>query len=359
MPILPFLLAASLLQDAQPNASGAAQGPSAPWRVVDAAILIVNEDIITVGALSRQVARRANETNARDDATLARIWQEVASTAVSARLRVQAGRNMGFDEAQVDRYARDDFQNWTERQGGVVGLTRFLDKENLTVDEFKEFRRDLIYQELWENSVTGEGASVAARPSRDRFVRPGKLRFEYERAKASPTRAESIGGRTEQVDFERVLVPYDPTEPGAAARAKDTIESLRARLIAGENMERVLDALGIDPKALSRSGPTDTVRARKLITEADEFLASARPGDVSEPIAIERKTSRGWILLRIDARQDAEIPALADIVVQRKIADASRKEIDEFRKELARRQVEARSYIWQAPPPEETQPAKK
>lgn len=353
-----FLAAAALVQDpAAPPRSSAE--PAGQWKVVDAAILIVNEDIITAGELTRQVIRRAKEVNARDDATLSRVWQEVASTAVSARLRVQAGRNMGFDEAQIDRYARENFERWTDRHNGVVGLTKFLAEEQITVDEFKELQRDRIYSELWEDSITGEGVSVAARPSRDRFVRPGKLRFEHERAKLSPARAEAIGGRTDQVDFERVLVPYDASEPGAAARAKDAVLTLRERIVAGEDIERVLAALAIDAKALTRSGPTETARARRILVEADAFLATAAPGDVSEPIAIERNGSRGWILLRMDARQPAEIPPLSDVAVQRKLAEACRKEIDEFRKELARRQVEARSYIWQAPPPEGTTERKK
>lgn len=351
------LIAVTLLQDpSAPPASGAAQpARSSEWRVVDAAIVVVNEDIITIGALSRQVARRVRELNIRDDnSAVQRVWNEVATAAVSSRLKVQAGRNMGFDEAQIDRYARDDFERFTERQGGVVGLTKFLESENLPVDEFRDFRRDLIYAELWEDSITGEGVSTAARPSRDRYVRPGSLRFEYNLAGEMPGRAEAIGGHGEQIDFERVVVPFDDRDPGAQARAKDLATSLRQRALDGEDLGQLVEKSGLDKDSLQRSGSTEIATARRVYPEADRFFVSARPGEICEPILMNRRDKHGYMLLRMDARQPAEIPPLSDVGVQRKVASICQKEFDDFRKEIARRQVEARSYIWQAPAPGES-----
>jgi hypothetical protein len=364
------LLVLALAQDPFPPPSGdpGARTPAAEparmpqdrsrWRLVDAAIVVVNEDIITVGALTRQVARRARELNVQSEEALAKVWSEVATTAVSSRLKVQAGRNMGFDEAQIDRFAREDFERWTERQGGVVGLTQFLESENLGVEEFRDYRRDLIYAELWEDSITGEGISVAARPSRDRFVRPGMLRFEYSLAGEVPGRAEAIGGHTEQIDFERLVLPFDPRDPAAQERARELATTLRRRILDGEDLARIVEQYALDKDTAGRSGLVEIASARRLYPEADAFFVSARPGDVSEPTLTDRRGRRGYVILRLNARKAAELPSLSDVEVQRKVAENCQKEIDEYRKEFARRQAEARSYIWQAPPPAESTPRK-
>lgn len=332
----------------QQDAAGA-QGPSNDWQEVDRILLVINDDLLTRGQLLRAFARRAHEQNARTAEDQRRIWNELFTATIRDRVQKQAGESMGFDKAQIDRFARDDFERLTRSRGGVVGLAKALEKDGITAEELKEIRRDAIYADLWRDSITGKGASTAARPSRDRYVRPGLLRFEYQLAVDSPARLEAIGGTEGELRVQQLVV--DAAAFDSLERARELTTQLRSRIVDGEDMgalvrqySRMTDKDGV----LVAAGPSNLVR---LYPGAADFVEHARTGDVSDAIPVDTGRARGFVILRLLERKAPEVPALGTTDVQKKVGEKLQQEIDDFRIESALRRAIASSYIWQSEPP--------
>ena len=331
------------------GAPSAAQGPSDEWKEVDRVLLVINDDILTRGRMLRSYLRRASEQNARTGEDQRRIWTELYTNTIRDRVQRQAGEAMGFDKAQIDRFARDDFERLTDHLGGVVALTKALEKDGLTAEELKEIRRESIYSDLWKDSITGKGASTAARPSRDRFVRPGLIAFEYELDKLSPARLAAIGGSEGELQVQQLLL--DASAFDTLERARDLATQLRRRIVDGEDMgalvrqySRVTEKDGV----LVSASPSSLVR---LYPGAADVVEHGKTGDVSDAILVENARGRAFVVLRLLERKPAEVPALGSIEVQRKVADNLRQETDDYRVEVALRKAIAGSYIWQAEPP--------
>ncbi|MBK7875045.1 MAG: hypothetical protein IPJ77_04720 [Planctomycetes bacterium] len=326
-----------------------AQGPASGWQEADRILLVINDDLLTRGQLLRAFARRAREQNVRTPEDQRRIWNELFTATIRDRVQKQAGEAMGFDKAQIDRFARDDFERLTQSRGGVVGLTKALEKDGITAEELKELRRDAIYADLWKDSITGRGASTAARQSRDRYVRPGLVRFEYQLAVDSPARLAAIGGSEGELRVQQLVV--DAAGFDTLERARELATQLRRRIVDGEDMSalvrqysRVTDGDGV----LVAASPSSLVR---LFPGAADFVEHGKNGDVSDAILVENPRARAFVILRLLERKPAEVPPLDSHEVQRMVSEKLQKEIDDYRIELALRRAIASSYIWQADPP--------
>lgn len=351
------VLASSRAQDPAPAANDARpqgppavdQGPPAGWQEADRILLVINDDILTRGQLARTFARRAKDANARTPDDQRKVWNELFTATIRERVEKQAGEAMGLDKAQVDRFARDDFERLTQRLGGIVGLSKALERDGITAEELKAVRRDAIYADLWKDSITGRGASAAARPSRDRYVRPGLLQFEYDLAVAVPARLAAIGGSEGELRIQQLLL--DAASFESLERARDLALQLRQRIADGEDMGQLVRQYSVATEkdgVLVAASPSSVAR---VFPGAASFVQSAKPGDVSDAILVESGKARGYLLLRLLERKPAEVPPLASPAVQKKVGDDLQKQIDEYRIESALRRAIASSYIWQAEPP--------
>ncbi|MBI5362795.1 MAG: hypothetical protein HZA53_06420 [Planctomycetes bacterium] len=336
---------------AAPAQEGAAavQGPENGWKDVDGVLLVINDDLLTRGRLLQTFLQRKQEANERTEEGQKRIWNEIYNATIRARVEVQAGEAMGFDKAQIDRFARDDFERYTKHMGGVVGLGKELEKIGLTAEEFREQRRNSIYSELWEDSVTGRGASTAARASRDRFVRPGLIQFEYGLTLEIPSWLPTIGGSEGELRVQQLVLDAAAFE--TLERAHDLAVQLRRRIVDGEDMGAVVRqysisgqndgvVVGVSPSSFARVYPS-----------AAGFVATAKNGDTSDPILVESGKDRGYLILRVLDRKGAEVPSLESPAVQQRLVERLQKKLDDYRIELALSRALANSYIWRAEPP--------
>lgn len=345
-------LAQSTAQEpAAPAKEGApaVQGPENGWTDIDGVLLVINDDILTRGRLRQTFLQRAQEANAHTEEDQRRIWNDLYNATIRERVEIQAGEAMGFDKAQIDRFARDDFEHFTKRRGGVVGLAKELEKEGLTAEELKEMRRNSIYSELWEDSVTGRGASTAARASRDRYVRPGLIQFEYGLTLEIPALLSTIGGNEGELRVQQLVL--DATAFETIERAHDLAVQLRRRIVDGEDMGAVVRQYSVAGKndgVIVGVSPSSFVR---VYPGASDFIATAKNGDTSDPILVESGKNRGYLILRVLDRKGAEVPSLESPAVQARLVERLQKKVDDYRIELALHRALASSYIWRAEPP--------
>ncbi len=236
---------------------------------------VVNEEAVTKREFINDL-RRKNRPNSTPQ-ELDRALQETFYENVELLLMEQGGRELGYDENIVQRYVDDSIKDNIEQYGGIVDLGEELRRKNIDPVELREIKRKAAYRELWGYAVDGRQTGASGRPSVDRYVRPGRLLFEYERS----TKAELA---PVMVHFQNVFVSVNAAGSAQAAleKADEVVELARS----GANFtELVRDRSNSTTKARDgweRNLPLEFVIEK--LPDVGEFVASATPQSVSDPI---------------------------------------------------------------------------
>lgn len=337
------LLVALAQEPAAPRPTG--EDPGQGWQDADRVLLVINDDILTFVQLHKPYRRLAREENVRTPEGRRKLWAELLDNTVRMRIATQAGEALGFDKALIDHHAREDFNRTKRTRGGVVEMSKWLVEQDLTAEELKEQKRNGIYAMLWEEAVTGRGVSAAARPSRDRYVRPGLLRFKHQIALATPGALARIGGRDDEFELQHLFV--DASDFDRPERARELAAQLRSRIVDGEDMSELVRKYDADT-------PNDGILAKfsraaleGVFPGIETFLRNAKEGDVSDVVALDNGRRRGFVLFRLHARTAAQVPDLAEPEVQEKIRELIQKELDEQRIDAAMHKAMAGSFVWE------------
>jgi hypothetical protein len=236
---------------------------------------VVNEEAVTKREFINDLRRRNRPNSTPQE--LERALQDTFYENVELLLMEQGGRELGYDESIVQRYVDDSIKDNIKDYGGIVDLGEELRRKNIDPVELREIKRKAAYRELWGYAVDGRQPGASGRPSVDRYVRPGRLLFEYERS----TKAELA---PVLVQFQEVFLSAD-----AAGGAKAALER------ANEVVEQARSGANFTELVRDRSNSTTKVRdgwQRKLplefviekLPDVGEFVASATPQSVSDPI---------------------------------------------------------------------------
>lgn len=337
-----------------PN-SGGPPNPTAPpnsattptkddgWQELDRVMMIVNEEIITRRTMGRDYFLLKREHPPANDEQDQRLQNEILTSNVKEKLRVQAGQDMGLDEAQVDRQVRDQIERETEAYSGVVGLSRILEKHDVDSNEHRRDIRDHIYGKIWDDYITGQGPAPSARVSTDRYIRPGQMRFEYNICLEHPETLDLIGGKPQTVELQQILI--DAQMFGGPAKSRELALQIRRRILDGEDMSQLNDQYSADKKDHGKQEPLDEASLRRGSSLAS-FLEGAKPGDISDVIAIKIEGHDCWRLIRLIDRSAAVVPELSDAEVQQKLTQRLQRLIDEYRRVEALKVLFRGSYVW-------------
>jgi len=320
--------------------------------MVDQPVQIVNEDMMTqrkfVTAMRFQNRGRPIANAEERD----RLEQEVHAISVKAALRVQAGQDMGLDPAQVDRNARSYIEDQRARYGQEK-FAELLQQSQMTLYEYQEWIRDRLYSTFWENYVTGTGSlGAGTRPSRDRYVRPGFMRYRYEECVENPELLRQIGGQDQSVIVQQLIL--DPKAPsvGGLDAARTLAEDLRRRILGGEDMTALVDLYGASKANHGISEPPFVEsRLAKIDPTLGAFIADSKPGDLSEVQEFKIRDHDLLRIVRFIDRLPVLVPQLSTLDVQKLIEKGVRTGVAEWRKEQAYNVLFRSSYVW--PPKDE------
>ena len=322
-------------------------------RMVDQPVQIVNEDMMTqrkfVTAMRFQNRGKPIANAEERD----RLEQEVHAISVKAALRVQAGQDMGLDPAQVDRNARSYIEDQRARYGQEK-FAELLQASQMTLYEYQEWIRDRLYSTFWENYVTGTGSlGQGSRPSRDRYVRPGFMRYRYEQCVESPELLHQIGGQDQSVIVQQLIL--DPKAPsvGGLEAARTLAEDLRRRILGGEDMTALVDLYGASKANHGISEPPFVEsRLAKIDPTLGAFIAASKPGDLSEVQEFKIRDHDLVRIVRFIDRLPVVVPQLTSLDTQKLIEKGLRTDMAEWRKEQAYSVLFRSSYVW---PPKDDQ----
>lgn len=333
-------------------ALAASQGPAAvplrstepQWREFDRVMVIVNQDIITMRQLLRSLELEKASRPTMNESENQNAQTKILTESVKTRLSVQAGQDLGADEKVVERNVQDRIDRLIENYNGVVGFSKVLEARDATIEDLKLSMREELYSTVWEDSITGQGAGVSSRPTRDRYVRPGALAFEFNNALRDPAALQVMGGTTDMFTLQTLTL--DPASNGGDEKTLALALDLRRRILAGEDMADLVRRYSVRKDKNGVGDPVDLRRIQNVAPPVASFVARSTVGDVSDPVILQTKTGTLVQLVRLVEHTLGITPQLSSPEVQRTVTNELRRDLDNYRLERAYEHLHQAAYVW-------------
>ena len=326
------------------------EGPQLPPpRPFNGIFVVVNEEAMTTASFYANAARQGLDTGATKEQR-AQILQKSMVDSVKSMLMIQGGRDLGFDDALVERMVEDNLRDLVERVGSVAEFGADLAREQLEPQELRKIQKDNLYRDLWSRAINGQDQGAGGRVYQDRYVRPGRLMYEYRRQPA-----RQIVPAT--VKLQELIVPVKGA--GGGAQALQTAELARDAARRGEDFDALVEKYSASTSKGRRGilGEFAISDVASKSPDIAEFLATAQNGDISEPIPLRPNGDLdGFVVLRVIAISAEAEPKFDDRKVQELLRKRAISSLSEYRRELALRALLDAAYVW---PPSIVEGAKK
>lgn len=278
-----------------------AAAPSDGWKPIDGVAAVVNDEIVKESELQR-LTKRLIERRQIPISTSGELdyWRELArQRLVLDRLEGQAGLRLGLAEEEVERIVESHLAKERKRVG-LLAYVGDLEQAGLEAGDVQRDMRLQFYRDQWTRSVVGEETG-AKRPRRDRFVRPGEMRYLYGELR------ELLGEPAEvRLEYLSLVVPED----GAEAAAEEA-EALLSRAERGESLLELSREVGLD-RCQSR---VVNISLAQLDPALRDFAARAPRGSLSDLFPFEDGSSITFFRL-VDRREAGPPLPFLDRTVQ-------------------------------------------
>lgn len=343
--------------DARPQETGAASAEApapAPavdrsfedegWMPVDEVELIVNGDIVTHQELSRRMERERGSNPLSTERQVQEMQMRILVSEADWILGNQAGKNLGIDPRLVNQLVEKKLEQIIENEG-VLQFSEYIKSRDWNSQKLRERFAADIYRNHWERLVVGKEPGMDGRFTKDRFVRPGYLQFNYELIRRDDRFIELIGGIPEQLTMQQIVIGVE--ESGGIEPARQLAAGVRLRALGGEVFGKLVAEVSLSPENEGFSEPVSMLELGNASEELRRFLAGARPGDISIPLEITRDGEvAAWRLVRLHERKPPVVPSFDDAEVQRRIETLIRRNKDERRIFEALNELYEGAYIW-------------
>lgn len=352
------LLCAVLPQAIPSQASAALPGQLGAWQPLDGVEGVINEEIITLSSLRRSLQWQISQGKITTEAEYDRALFRIRDNEIIARLKVQAGQDMGLAPEDVDRLVNERRMRIKEGLGGTLKMREWLRAEGLDSGTLNETISSGLIGGVWEDSITGKGGGRGRRPRVDRFIRPGQLLGAYQECRADETLWHLVGGQPAQYILQTLDLPID--EAVGLAITMDMANSLRERALAGDDFADLVDSYG---RSASPGGYTRARSARELGAimgdDANKLIEVGTIGGLSEVLPVVRSDQViGVRILRLAHIQPAQPPkGFLEPGVQSGLERILQDGLDERRLLTELHGLNRAAYVWPtASVPEQTSP---
>ena len=292
--------------------------------ILQQVIVKINGDIITKTELERRqvlaLRQRNLDVNVSDAAmrqALSEITPELIASYVDEILIVQHGRERGWalgDEQFTEVLERIKTENEIETE---EQLQSALAQEGMTMDDLRQaLERQMLVSRVQQVEVMGKiGVTDAelriyydAHP--EEFSTTATVTLRELLVSAPMTEQEGPGGRMQP-----------SINVGADEAARERVEALRERAIAGEDFATLIAA---ESEAASRAngGLIGPLSRSEMDEGLLETLDGLDIGEVSEPV----RTNRGYHLFMVEARTTPEVEPFENVrdQVRQRLFDSKR-----------------------------------
>lgn len=315
----------------------------APYGVLDRVEVVVNERVTTTLELQSSIGSVSTSKEYFEGMMRARIAR------ANSLLEDQAGRDLGFDAANVKRTVRRIEESDIEQAGGITVASEELADQGVDQVKRREQISELLYGRLWTDYHRGLAAGPGGRISRDRYVRPAVLHMAY---REDPTQF----GISAAVTLQQLILTYGPNPTLAQVEATERhADGMRDALLNGADMDKMVEDYGSTRKGTKGYATLPEHDLRLSYPELIPFLEGARPGDISEAMPYTSTVGDGPIgimILRFIEREAAK--DFSAFQIQTQVLTELQDLRDDERLARGRFELMQSAYVWT--PEREAQP---
>jgi len=281
------------------------------------------------------------------------IYEEALRLRLETLLKVQAGKDLGYDPELVNFLTDHNFELKIEAMGGHRQASEIFKAQSVTPEQFRLQIKDSLLERSWNESVTGKAPAGIGRPIVDRFVRPGWVHSAYVSFQGSGSEGERslIGMHRERVILQILVLDeldYPDTEQLGAGLRKQyedgerDFTSIVRTFGSGKSREGDGFSAASEVQALRQVG-----RALHGTDDLWELARSGKVGQVVGPLLRVRGEDRAWYLYRVGTRMPAtQAGEFLDLGLQKEVTSHLQGAMDRLRGDRAFQAVLADSYIW-------------
>lgn len=262
-------------------------------RVVDRILAQVNDDIITLSDLNREMVAIRQDlaskfTGQQLEEEAKKAEKDVLDDLIRQKLLLQKGNELGFG-ANVDTQVSSQLEKMRKEYKfkDMQEFERAAAQQGITMNQLRDnIKKGIISQSVVQEFVGG---------------RITLLTQEIEKFYKDHIEDYSI---PEEVTLSEIVIPAEGDARQAESRAND----IRNRVVAGEPFATLANQFSKGPTA-GKGGAIGTYLTAKLNPDISKAIASVKEGDVT---AVQ-PAKEGFILYRVDTRKKASYRPLDEV----------------------------------------------
>lgn len=278
-------------------------------RVVDEVVAQVNEGVITLSRINREINSRADAILARGNsdgktreqlvAEFNQKRNELIVDLINEELVMQQGKELGLEE-EVEREINSRFVQLMQRYNikTIDELYKQIRSENVEPDELKAiWRREMVPQLVFRNDVDGKIYNGLTQKELKDYFEKNREKFR----------------KPESVTVSEIFLSFaGRNEAEVKAKAADLVKQLRA----GANFEALVAQHSERPDTQKEKGKVGTFEVPNLNEIIGNAIKNVKANGYSEPIV----TDEGVMILRVDQRaNDSAAPVFNENQVRQAI----------------------------------------
>jgi peptidyl-prolyl cis-trans isomerase SurA len=267
--------------------------PGVSAKVVDRIVAQVNDDIITLSDLNREMAEVREDlatkySGERLEEEIKKAEKDVLDALIQEKLLLQKATELGFS-ANVDIQVAA-FIEKLRKENNIKDMQEFeraLNQQGRSLPGFREMIRKKIITDSLIQDFVGSHITVLTAEI-EKFYR------EHAREFTKP----------EEVTLSEIVIPVEGAEGEAQARA----EEVRQQILKGEPFAALAGQFS-KGRTASKGGSIGTYVTAKLNPETARAIANVKEGEVTPAL----KTKEGYVIYRVDTRKAASLVPLEEV----------------------------------------------
>jgi peptidyl-prolyl cis-trans isomerase SurA len=266
---------------------------AAPAKTVDRIVAQVNDDIITLSDLNRELAEKRDElktqfTGEQLEQEIKKAEQGALDYLIQEKLLIQKANELGFSanvDVQVSAYIQKIMAD--NKIKDTEDFERALSQQGMTLPAFRErIRRQIIINSLIQEFVGSRITLLATEIE--------KYYKDHAQDFSTP----------EEVSLSEIIIQIE----GDASEAETKANEVHKRLSQGEPFATLASQFSKGISA-SKGGGIGSYVTAKLHPEIAKAIGPVKEGEIT-PVM---KTKEGLVILRVDTRKTASVQPLEEV----------------------------------------------
>jgi peptidyl-prolyl cis-trans isomerase SurA len=263
--------------------------------LVDRVVAVVGDSVVLESDVKEMMERRRaiGETIPTDPQELNALQRQELDGLINELLILQAAKrdSILISPEDVQSQVNAAVAEQERRFGGRAGFEEALRREGMSLEQY----RRTVERGLTRAGIQRQYLGKVQQTRRPPPVTDAEIRAFFD------VRAAELGMRPATIEFEQLVITPRASDEALAA-AREEAESVRRRLVSGEDFAQLARRHSADPGTRERGGELGWFRRGRMEQAFETAAFSLRTGEISQVV----ETSIGFHIIRVDRIRGAE-----------------------------------------------------